>query len=78
MGSIVVAIEKQDVPAFKELLETHDLVDVVREEGPITTRGAPVYHFTLDAGLGNSINYFYLGGAWASILEKQKGGRSSG
>jgi xanthine dehydrogenase molybdopterin-binding subunit B len=74
MASIIVAIEKTQVPAFKEMLDSTDLVDIVREE-PSSYQRTPTVHFTLDAGVGNAINYFYLGQAWSDALHPQKPAR---
>lgn len=72
MASICLPIAQEDVPAFKNVLATHDLVDLLEEKAPSHDNG-PVL-FTLDAGLGNAIHYYYLGLVWSATL-LQKGGK---
>ncbi|GAB3681570.1 hypothetical protein GCM10027594_35980 [Hymenobacter agri] len=67
MPSIVVPITAEHAPAFRELLQLTDLVDLVAETSRTTAQG-PVVLFTLEAGPGAGINYFFLGKAWADAL----------
>jgi hypothetical protein len=68
MASIQIVVLNQLVKQFKEVIDSTDLVDVLAEkEGTHTMRGSTI--FTLDAGMGNSINYYYLGLAWGGVCE---------
>ena len=70
MASIVVPITAENAPTFREMLAMTDLVDVLKEAHSTTAQG-PIVLFTLDAGPGAGINYFFLGKAWAdALLEK--------
>ncbi|MDO7876017.1 hypothetical protein Q5H93_14835 [Hymenobacter sp. ASUV-10] len=48
------------------MVATHHLVEIVKASTP--ARPEHPILFTLDAGIGNSINYYYLGQAWGAVL----------
>ncbi|MCA8830557.1 hypothetical protein [Hymenobacter pini] len=70
----MISIPQGDVPAFREMLVSTELVEIVKEQST-TSKEGPLVLFTLDAGLGNAINYYYLGQAHAALL-RQKGGQA--
>ena len=76
MPSIIIPITVVNAPAFQEMLAQTELVEVLGEKPSQTAQG-PVVLFTLDAGPGASINYFFLGKAWADAL-LERGGTENG
>lgn len=77
MSSIVIPVEQKDLALYKQMLEEcPDLVDVVKEQ--LQKAPHPTL-ITLDAGVGNSINYYYLGQEWQrrQQWEQQKGGAAT-
>ena len=74
MAKVTIAVKRSQMGAFKEMLDTHDLVDIIEIKVPAASSPHPVL-FTVDAGVGNNVNYFYLGKAWGEIL-KAKGGQN--
>lgn len=75
MASIKVGIKRSNCDAFEEILHNTELVDV--EAISTVSTDSPCLIYTLDAGVGNSINYFYLGIAWGQRLLAE-GGQTNG
>jgi hypothetical protein len=77
MAKAVIPVAEADATLFRELLDSTDLADNLGESAHKTSTG-PVVHFSLDVGIGNGINYFFLGKAWQALLmEKEKAGETS-
>lgn len=71
MSKICIPIAQQDAQLFKELLDSTDLADLVKEIAPKAGTDHPV-NFSLDSGIGNAINYYYLGMAWQSVMAERE------
>ncbi len=77
MSRAIICVAEADASLFRELLDSTDLVETHGENAYNTSTG-PIIHFRLKVGMGNGINYFYLGTAWQQLLtEKRKAEEAS-
>lgn len=76
MAKATIAVAEADATLFRELLDSTDLADN-QGESTHSTRTGSVVHFNLDVGIGNGINYFFLGLAWKQVLMEKEAAEPS-